>query len=179
MAINLLRARLLRCSQCQQIKAESQFHVLTTVPRGRTWVCRICKASYDRARRYGPRRQEVLRAKLDYQRRNRDAELRRMREWYLANHERQIEIGRASRKRGIEFINSRKQMPCADCGKRFPECAMDFDHRDGESKSFAIGAARWRSIEQLLAEMAKCDLVCANCHRVRTRLRSFIRRDRP
>jgi hypothetical protein len=48
---------------------------------------------------------------------------------------------------------------------------MDFDHRPGEKKLFAMGSAGVQvrvSLEGLLAEIAKCDVVCANCHRIRT-----------
>jgi hypothetical protein len=58
-----------------------------------------------------------------------------------------------------------------DCGKFYPPYVLDFDHREGERKLFNV--ADWhlqsgRSIAELLAEIAKCDLVCANCHRERT-----------
>jgi uncharacterized OB-fold protein len=66
-----------------------------------------------------------------------------------------------------------KAQPCADCGKLYPYYVMDFDHRPGETKSFGI--AKYLSVEsttssyaKLDAEMAKCDVVCANCHRERT-----------
>jgi hypothetical protein len=50
---------------------------------------------------------------------------------------------------------------------------MDFDHRPGETKSFdvATGAGQGYGEKRMLAEIAKCELVCANCHRVRTFLR--------
>jgi hypothetical protein len=57
-----------------------------------------------------------------------------------------------------------------------PEC-MDFDHRDGEDKVATVSQMCTRSKECLLAEIAKCDLVCANCHRTRTMLRRRIRED--
>ena len=45
---------------------------------------------------------------------------------------------------------------------------MHFDHRPGEIKEFEIGfAVRGYSRRRILAEIAKCDLVCANCHAVR------------
>lgn len=50
---------------------------------------------------------------------------------------------------------------------------MDFDHRDRDTKRFAIGNTKLLHISVLLAEVAKCDLVCANCHRIR----SYRRRD--
>jgi len=45
---------------------------------------------------------------------------------------------------------------------------MDFDHREGENKMFSIGSENHKSWPVVLAEIAKCDLVCANCHRLRT-----------
>jgi hypothetical protein len=47
---------------------------------------------------------------------------------------------------------------------------MDFDHRPGTEKLFQFGGSDLvrHSLETTLAEIAKCDLVCANCHRVRT-----------
>jgi hypothetical protein len=46
---------------------------------------------------------------------------------------------------------------------------MQFDHRPGEGKSFDVASAvRGYSRKRILAEIAKCDLVCANCHAVRT-----------
>jgi hypothetical protein len=51
---------------------------------------------------------------------------------------------------------------------------MDFDHREGEEKLFAVSAGGNKvrlSQSQLLAEIAKCDVVCANCHRERTHRR--------
>jgi hypothetical protein len=53
-----------------------------------------------------------------------------------------------------------------DCGKQFLPCQMDFDHRPGENKLQVV--ARLTSREAILSEIKKCDLVCANCHRLRT-----------
>lgn len=58
---------------------------------------------------------------------------------------------------------------CADCGYNEHAIALDFDHRPGEIKELSIGADRARvGLSRLLAEIEKCDVVCANCHRVRT-----------
>lgn len=76
-------------------------------------------------------------------------------------------------------IDRLKDAPCMDCQQRFPPCAMDFDHRDPTIKRCAIsaliGAGTW---EEFDAEIAKCDLVCACCHRIRTQKRSHERRGR-
>lgn len=58
--------------------------------------------------------------------------------------------------------------PCMDCGQSYPFYVMQFDHRPNEIKSFEISRARRHTREEVLAEIAKCDLVCANCHHIRT-----------
>lgn len=58
---------------------------------------------------------------------------------------------------------------CADCGYREHPAALDFDHLPGHKKKFGIAAGCHKySWEDVLIEIAKCDVVCANCHRVRT-----------
>jgi hypothetical protein len=55
--------------------------------------------------------------------------------------------------------------PCVDCGETDP-VVLEFDHlRDKLGNISAMYGHAWRSI---LAEIAKCDVVCANCHRRRT-----------
>lgn len=68
------------------------------------------------------------------------------------------------------LINEAKNRPCADCGQRFPPCCMDFDHVRG-TKVASVTRLVTSSIQKILAEIAKCDLVCANCHRIRTHRR--------
>jgi hypothetical protein len=65
-----------------------------------------------------------------------------------------------------------KSVPCADCGGRFPYFVMDFDHKDDSDKLGNISqlVAHW-SLARILVEIAKCDVVCANCHRIRTATR--------
>jgi 5-methylcytosine-specific restriction endonuclease McrA len=67
------------------------------------------------------------------------------------------------------LLDDLKAVPCADCGAHFPACAMDFDHRVGTSKRLAVSRLIGRAgTAAILAEVAKCDIVCANCHRDRT-----------
>lgn len=56
---------------------------------------------------------------------------------------------------------------CVDCGESDP-IVLEFDHRG--DKSFEIGAAvtRVMGLRQVAAEIAKCDVRCANCHRKKT-----------
>lgn len=59
---------------------------------------------------------------------------------------------------------------CADCGGRFPACCMDFDHKPGtkhnEVGTLIARSSEWKTIQR---EIEKCDVVCANCHRIRTK----------
>jgi hypothetical protein len=58
---------------------------------------------------------------------------------------------------------------CADCGYRVHAVALDFDHRPGETKLCGVSrAAKDGRREDAIAEAAKCDVVCANCHRIRS-----------
>jgi hypothetical protein len=61
------------------------------------------------------------------------------------------------------------RLPCADCGESFHHAAMHWDHRPGTIKRFDVShMIKSYSRRAILDEIAKCDLVCANCHAVRT-----------
>lgn len=85
---------------------------------------------------------------------------------------------RRYRSRKREQIDDLKRVPCADCGGTFHPFVMDFDHREGTVKRFNVSAAipLGLSLEAVKEEAAKCDVICANCHRMRTLRR--IERDR-
>lgn len=44
---------------------------------------------------------------------------------------------------------------------------MEFDHRHSEQKRFCVGDGKYKSKGQLVAEIAKCDVVCCECHEKR------------
>ena len=69
-------------------------------------------------------------------------------------------------------INKLKHVPCIDCHVLFPPECMDFDHVRGEKLfNISIGVGTRKGIKTILAEIAKCEVVCANCHRIRTQRR--------
>jgi hypothetical protein len=72
--------------------------------------------------------------------------------------------------RNHTIIRKTKNRPCMDCGRRYPYYVMDFDHVRGK-KLFNIGQPAQRGASKLLAEILKCDIICANCHRARTHWR--------
>ena len=85
-------------------------------------------------------------------------------------------ITEAQRKRWAkraDYIRSRKNIPCMDCGQTFPDYCMDFHHLDEETKSEAIGRSSFiskmsmRSKKVIDEEIEKCVIVCACCHRKR------------
>jgi hypothetical protein len=63
--------------------------------------------------------------------------------------------------------------PCTDCDVPYPYYVLQFDHT-GTDKVANINEMMRRCYgkARILAEIAKCDLVCANCHAARTWTRS-------
>lgn len=62
------------------------------------------------------------------------------------------------------------EAPCMDCNVQYPYYVMDLDHRDSKTKVLAVSVLANNGVSEatLREEIAKCDLVCANCHRKRT-----------
>jgi len=55
-----------------------------------------------------------------------------------------------------------------DCGGRFHPVAMDFDHVQEKTLSVGTLVSAGFSEKRIEEEISKCELVCANCHRIRT-----------
>ena len=62
-----------------------------------------------------------------------------------------------------------KSHPCVDCGFSDPR-ALEFDHRDPSMKTMDVSRMRNNCVSwaSMLREIEKCDVRCANCHRIRT-----------
>jgi len=69
----------------------------------------------------------------------------------------------------VAWMRSLKAGPCIICRREYHPAAMDFHHRPGEKKLFGV-SQRCESYSEaaILAEIAKCDLMCSNCHRIET-----------
>jgi len=68
-----------------------------------------------------------------------------------------------------KFIReSKDNKPCSDCKREFRYYVLDFDHVGEKSFLISTAAKAGVSLERIAAEIAKCDIVCANCHRERT-----------
>lgn len=127
-----------KCSHCGKRKRISQFY-------------RNSRPSYGGSQRHCKKCSNV------YYSRNYDKNP----EYYKQNARR---LQRQCRERIFEY---KKTHPCKDCGNVDPR-VLEFDHL--KNKSFNIStmtkySCSWRNI---MKEISKCDVVCANCHKIRT-----------
>ena len=130
-----------RCARCGETKPYSEFHKRNRGDGYQSW-CKACRKTYDH----------------DYN---------------LRNQGRWSALKRAFRAEQRDWLRGLKtNKPCTDCGRVFPPEAMEWDHLPGTEKlgELATTLAR-RSRKLILQEIAKCELVCANCHAIRTRAR--------
>lgn len=130
-----------RCPRCKQDLPRGDFGVSRTRKDGLCAYCKPCQRAY----------------------RN---------EHYRRNSQAYKDRAVAARKSLRQVVRQAKGVPCMDCGISYPYYVMDLDHRPGEEKLFDPSRApNVGSLRVLLAEIAKCDPVCANCHRIRTQSR--------
>lgn len=126
------------CTGCKQQKDLIEFHKKGD---GRQAQCKTCRTAYDRLQyRTNPQQKKVRRESVERYKRN-------FRAWY----------------------SELKKKPCADCKKEFHFAAMQWDHLPGQGKTGNLSkmvAAGNKT--KILNEISKCQLVCANCHAVRT-----------
>jgi hypothetical protein len=105
------------------------------------------------------------------------------RKWYARNREahgeRVREVARRKRQQVLEYLNSLKSQPCVDCGQSFDPEAMDFDHVHGEKLfNVSIAGSYGYSLKKIEVEVAKCEVVCAVCHRLRTKARRLAKTEK-
>jgi|ERR1700740_490453 len=143
------------CTKCKEHKALSEFNKKSRSPDGYNPQCRECikssrKEKYDERKAQGL---EPITAK-----------------WQRDNKDKLNEIRNNRRREIRDFIRSLKvNQPCEMCGGIFPPTCMDFDHLDPTEKDFNICGDATRELyseEKILAEVAKCRIICANCHRI-------------
>lgn len=140
--------RMGRCSRCKAEKPDAEFAWRRRERGQRDTYCRPCRAEYKQ-------------------------------EHYAANKARYIA---SARQRKIALLEERAQYvvaflrehPCVDCGEDDP-IVLEFDHLRDKKFSISEGlqGRRWQDV---LDEIAKCEVVCANCHRRRTAKRGGFRR---
>ena len=134
------------CTKCGEGKPSSAF-------RTNRRSCKKCENAYCR----------------QHHANNKDHANARNKRWKINNaeHVKTYKDARYAERR--DFIDAAKSKPCIDCGGVFPPCVMDFDHVRG-TKKFQIAWSLNSNLDKIQAEMNKCELVCANCHRIRTHI---------
>lgn len=132
------------CCKCKVKKKVSEFNSSNFSKDGIQASCRPCANQASKASYHKHKKRYFLRAK-----------------------EREKEIDK--------LFTSLKNRPCADCGGSFPPFVMDFDHLDQKKKTYNLAYMRRHrmAFAKILKEVGKCDLVCSNCHRIRTEKRSL------
>jgi hypothetical protein len=137
------------CTKCGEIKPLDQFPpVRHGEPKLQTW-CRDCFAEANAA---------------NY-RKNREREKARLL--------RQVTQRRSEvRAKIIEYL---REHPCVDCGET-DIVVLEFDHVREKIADISVYASGGRSWQRVKAEIDKCEVRCANCHRRKTRERSAVHR---
>jgi|SRR5665213_1631270 len=87
---------------------------------------------------------------------------------YYANKDQYLARAQKQRAEMKALVEDAKDRPCVDCGVKYPPWVMQFDHVRGV-KEFNLAEGRnIGSKRRVLAEIEKCEIVCANCHSERT-----------
>lgn len=133
------------CPKCQKDLPTSKFHQNKAKKDGLAHTCKDCFRSYSK-RYYEEHKAET----------------------FARNQ-------RTRRRQKLKLLELKAQSPCTDCGNKFHPFIMEFDHTDPSNKLFPVGRAGGRSGTQISKEMEKCELVCANCHKMRTFRRHQLR----
>lgn len=117
-------------------------------------TCRICHrlATKEWHKKYPERAKETHRKAI--------------KKWRLNNKFSILEKRRRRREKFKVLRDLRKGVPCTDCHIKYGPHVMEFDHLG--NKKFDISQGFNKSWVNLENEMAKCEVVCANCHRQRT-----------
>lgn len=135
-----------RCSRCGEVRPVAEFPIKNRARGTRQSKCKACQRVYAR----------------EHYQRNRDVYLERA---ARQRHER-LPGSRASVREPVAAYL--RTHPCVDCGEN-DIAVLEFDHRDGADKRTDI--AKMMSLgglRSVLSEIAKCDVRCANCHRIRS-----------
>jgi hypothetical protein len=144
------------CKLCGETKPISDFYLNKKYHgKGEKYLSSCKKCVIERSRQSYLRRRESVCSKLKTLK--------------VDNPDRWVETRDAARKRRDDLAISLKSgKPCVDCSGIFHFAAMDFDHIDPNTKTLHGHSLLSFSKAKVAEEIKKCELVCANCHRIRT-----------
>ena len=87
---------------------------------------------------------------------------------YIKNLEKNKEKNKNYRENVRQYLKEQKEKnPCSDCKVFFPYYVMEYDHLHSKINSVSKIASTG-TLRQVIEEIEKCELVCSNCHKVRT-----------
>lgn len=133
-----------KCTACKAIKSVSDFNKNKAKSDGLNNICREC--SNKRSRQYYAENTEHHKANVVD------------RKWAAIA---------ANQSRYLTYLS---EHPCCDCGNTDIR-VLEADHLHSKYKNVSDMLSTGSSWSRILTELAKCDIVCANCHRIRTQLR--------
>lgn len=142
------------CQTCEVEKPATDFHKMKSSEDGLHPYCKMCKKAYA-AKLYSNDKERIDMVKAKW------------RDTFAEKHAAEAKEKRDFNRKFLQDLKA--STPCTDCKNYFDPICMDFDHLPHEKKSFTISQVVQYSLELLLAEVEKCEIVCANCHRIRTR----------
>ena len=99
---------------------------------------------------------------------NRDKMNQQKRQLRNKNRVKYMQIDREKLSINKDIIAQFKFQPCSDCNVQYDPFIMHFDHREPKYKIRSISRMGTYSLRTVLSEISKCDVVCANCHGLRT-----------
>ena len=106
---------------------------------------------------------------------NRDYYREKSRQWRVDNPDqmrRNNKVSYLKRKQlALEIQEFKTNKPCTVCNNYFPSECLDFDHIDPSTKTACVGAmvAKGYNKDTIFKEIAKCVLICACCHRIKSK----------
>ena len=157
------------CFRCKEDKPEAFFSVEKSGYRRK--ICKSCRTK--RITKYRSSGDGLVKDRA-LKRKFQDAHPGYFEQYLSEKRLAQMTEGRIKAvKRNRALASKAKDVPCADCGLKYPSYVMDFDHVRGEKKgniATMVGVAT--ALKTLLAEIEKCEVVCSNCHRHRTHARA-------
>lgn len=139
------------CHRCKAEKPLSEFGKNAARRDGHQSACRVCVKHYNR-------------------------------QYYLRSPQRNADRSawiESAREEGFRYIfEYLRAHPCVDCGNGDLR-VLDFDHVTGTKEFCVTDAVRAGTpLDEIIAEIAKCEVRCANCHRIVTAVRANSRRQR-
>lgn len=87
--------------------------------------------------------------------------------WYVNHKVKQAQRQKIKRAERAEWFFKLKSTYSCKCGEDHPAC-LDFHHRDGpgnKKSKISMMVHQAYTIKAILEEIAKCDVLCSNCHR--------------